>query len=114
MNETQEFGACTSIVTEMRFIGMNADQSRELEGPIVAAVCRHFGLQPEAVTVLGHRTVSVHNYDGTSIPSHRFLMTFPMNFLATYRKCDPTFAECLYNLRTLLIFCEIRGKIGKL
>ena len=84
MNETQEFGACTSIVIEMRFIGMNADQSRELEGPIVAAVCRHFGLQPEAVTVLGHRTVSVHNYDGTSIPFHRFLMNFLMNFLMKF------------------------------
>ena len=65
MNETQEFGACTSIVTEMRFIGMNADQSRELEGPIVAAVCRHFGLQPAAVTVLGHQTVLAYHYDCT-------------------------------------------------
>ena len=60
MNETQEFGACTSIFTEMRFIGMNADQSRELEEPIVAAACRHYLLEPAAVTVLGHRTVSVY------------------------------------------------------
>ena len=82
MNETQEFGACTSIVIEMRIIGMKADQSRALQGPIVAAVCRHYFLQPEAVTVLGHRTVSVHNYDGTLIPFRDFLMNFLINFSA--------------------------------
>ena len=76
MNETQEFGACTSIFTEMRFIGMNADQSRELEEPIVAAACRHYFLQREAVAVLGHRTVSVYNYDGTSIQFHNFSSNF--------------------------------------
>jgi len=70
MNETQEFGACTSIFTQMRFIGMNADQSRELQGPIVAAVCRHFGLQPEAVTVLGHRTASEHDNDAHADDLH--------------------------------------------
>ena len=63
MNETQEFGACTSIVTEMRFIGMNADQSRALEESIVAAACRHYFLEPAAVHVLGHRTLSVHDSD---------------------------------------------------
>jgi hypothetical protein len=63
MNETQEFGACTSIVTELRFTGMNANQSRELEGPIVAALCRHYFLEPDAVIVLGHRTVSEQDND---------------------------------------------------
>ena len=75
MNETQEFGACTSIFTEMRFIGMTADQSRELEEPIVAAACRHYFLQPDAVHVLGHRTLSVHDHDGTNFELFAELMT---------------------------------------
>ena len=73
MNETQEFGACTSIVTEMRFIGMNADQSRELEEPIVAAACRHYFLEPAAVHVLGHRTLSIHDNDAHAPGLHRRL-----------------------------------------
>ena len=70
MNETQEFGACTSIFTEMRFIGMSANQSREFEGPIVAAACRHYFLEPHAVTVVGYRTVSEHDSDAHADDLH--------------------------------------------
>ena len=61
MNETEEFGECTSIFTEMRFDGMNADQLRELEKPIVHAACRHYHHEPVAVTIIGYRTVSVYD-----------------------------------------------------
>ena len=73
LNETQEFGPCTSIVIEMRLIGLNADQSRALQGPIVAAVSRHYSLEPKAVTVLGHRTLSRHDDDAHADDLHRRL-----------------------------------------
>ena len=57
----------------MRFIGMNANQSQALEEPIVAAVCRHYFLEPAAVHVLGHRTLSVHDNDAHAPGLHRRL-----------------------------------------
>ena len=101
MNETQEFGACTSIVTELRFTGMNANQSRELEGPIVAALCRHYFLEPDAVIVLGHRTVSVYNYDGTSTLVSGFLDEFFDELFGKIQNMSPEIR------RISLLFLEI-------
>jgi hypothetical protein len=61
MNETDEYGECSSLYTEMHLFGMTAAQSAALEERIVAAVCRHYYLPPEAVSVLGYRNVSVHD-----------------------------------------------------
>ena len=49
---------------------MSANQSREFEGPIVAAACRHYFLEPHAVTVVGHRTVSEHDDDAHADDLH--------------------------------------------
>ena len=50
---------------------MDASQAAALEGPIVAAACRHYQLPPDAVTVLGHRTISEH--DDSAHPRGRVL-----------------------------------------